>query len=411
MLNPTLRYQVFYTQKDISPINIPRSSLIRDAGDVVFIGKNRQEYGEVFNNNTVHLLEHFACNGTADETPDFSNVINPTLRKPTIGQIWFNKTKSIPYVWNGTKWATFAGKESATAGNSGVIYNGQQIPAPLRPITGLPIPYSECSWSVSPFGVTNNQRISYLECYTDSEAWVTMRYMFQGSLNLIEGYANFTILGIGGSSNTGTPPPTPNIPGLTPTPTMSPSATPPLTPAVTPTVTPTMTKTPRPTKTATPTPTSSSTGTPVPSLSRTVTPTPSPTPTVTPTFTPSVPAQIYVDIFDQNIKVGINAGDSVTVGYSSMPNSLIVVYDNTGMTIPNKYLYNDDPVNYSIRISNVSNAALTGFQEDWLNMGIQRKWEITGGVGTIVTFDVAIMRNSDEHIMETCKVTLQVVQK
>lgn len=95
MSNPSLRYQVYYTTEDKTPIAVPRSSVVNTAGDIVFIGKNRVEYGEVFNENVVHLLENFAVEEDPAKpgNPALTSVIAPMLSRPTIGQVWYNKTK------------------------------------------------------------------------------------------------------------------------------------------------------------------------------------------------------------------------------------------------------------------------------------------------------------------------------
>jgi len=420
MSNYTARYQIFYTDKDKTPISVPRSLIVTDAGDIVFIGKNRKEYGEVFNTNVLHLLEHFACPENSDGTPDLNTVITPTLRNPMPGQLWFNKTKKIPFVWNGTKWVSFANKSTPVMGNNGVLYHGNQLPAPIADPNNLTskIKYEDCAWTVSPFGMTAAPRLSYLECYTDKEANLTMRYMVQGSLDLLEGYANYQIIGIGGSGmfnggSNGVPPSTPNIPGLTPTPTVTRSATPSATAMVTPTVTPTITRTPGMTRSVTPTPTASRTETPVPSVTRTQTPTPSPTPTVTPTVSPSVPPPIWINIFDQKTVKDVSVGTEYSLNYRVTESGIIIIYDNYGMSIPSQWIYNDSPVNYSIRVSNVVGEPLSGFVDDWLNTGVQRTWGVvtTGSTpaGTYTTtFMVEIMRNADQQIMDRCNITLQI---
>ncbi len=413
MANPTLRYQVFYTEADKTPISVPRSSLVTDAGDITFIGKNRQEYGEVFNSNVVHLLEHFASPADSAGNPDFNFVVNPTLRNPNVGQIWYDKTNNVPKSWNGTKWVSFSNKSTAVAGNSGVLGHGNQIPAPINRF-GQAYPYSECSWTVSPFGLTGPNQLSFLSCYTDASAKINMQYMQKGSLVLENGYANFQIISIGGTSGHGVPPSTPNIPGLTPTPTVTPSPTPTTTSAITPSVTPTLTRTPGATRSATPTPTASRTGTPLPSVTRTQTPTPSPTPTITPTVSPSVPPPIWVDIYDQTVLSETTVGTPMTMGYRSTDAGLIIIYNSNGMSIPSQWIRNDDPTNYSIRVSGVDgNLPLSGFTDDWLNAGIIRSWEIATDASTPAgyynsTFFVEIMRNSDEQIMDSCQVILQI---
>lgn len=292
MSNPSLRYLVYYTDQDKTPIVVPRSSVVTNSGDVTYIGKNRIEYGEVFNTNMLHLLEHFACpeDPTKVNSPLLSSLIAPALSKPTVGQIWFNKTNNIPNVWDGTTWIS-ADPNDSVAGNSGVILHGQSIPRPVSPIDGYIYSYEECSWIVSPFGFSEPERITFVACYTNSQGVVTMQYRRQDSPTLFTGYANYQILGIKDTTAHGVPPSTPNIPGLTPTPTVTPSVTPTRTPPATATPTPTITRTPGQTRQPTPTPTVTRTETPLPTATRTATPTPTPTPEPTPTVTPSRVAQ------------------------------------------------------------------------------------------------------------------------
>ncbi len=398
--NPSLRYQVHYTTEDKSPIIVPRSSVVTTSGDIVYIGKNRLEYGEVFNENILHLLEHYAAPEDPNKPgfPLLSGVIAPLLSRPTIGQVWFNKTKESPAVWNGINWISFE-QNDTVAGNSGVIFHGSQLPRPISD-DGYTYNYSECSWVVSPFGFSEPERIIFLSCYTDAQARVTMQYRRAGNPALLNGYATYQIIGIRDTKNHGVPFPTPNVPGLTPTPTVTPTVTPSRTPGVSPTVTPTVTRTPGQTRSATPTPTVTRTETPVPSISRTNTPTPTPTPTITATITPSLPPPIYVDIYDQNI-----SRSTPPVGYSVLNTGIIIVYDGAGMNVPSQWLFNDDPANYSVRATLLSGVTPTGIMSAWLNCATNRTWEIASST---TTFRIEIKRNVDNFIMDTCTVTLTV---
>jgi hypothetical protein len=400
MSNPSLRYQVYYTTEDKTPINIPRSSVVSTAGDIVFIGKNRIEYGEVFNENLLHLLEHFAAeeNPNKPGTPNLDQVMAPLLSKPTLGQIWYNKTTELPHAWNGKSWISFESNDSV-AGNSGVILHGQQIPRPVNPTDGYVYNYNECSWVVSPFGFTEPERVIYLSCFTDSQAIVTMQYRNAGIPALRTGYASYAILGIRDTKNHGVPFPTPNVPGLTPTPTVTPTITPTRTPMASPTITPTRTRTPGQTRSATPTPTVTRTETPAPSITRTNTPTPTPTPTITATVTPSRPLPIYVDIYDQTIT------RSTEIGYSVLNTGFIIVNDADSMNVPSQWLFNDDPANYSVRATLLSGVAPTGIMDAWLNCANNRVWELAAGTST---FRIEIMRNVDNFIMDTCIVAMTV---
>lgn len=397
--NPSLRYQVYYTKEDKTPIIVPRSSVVTTSGDIVYIGKNRLEYGEVFNENVLHLLEHYAAPEDPNKAgfPLLSGVIAPLLSKPTVGQIWYNKTKGSPAVWNGISWIGFE-QNDTVSGNSGVVLHGQQLPRPVS-VDGYTYDYSECSWVVSPFGFSEPERIIFLSCYTDSQARVNMQYRRAGNPALLNGYATYQIIGIRDTKNHGVPFPTPNVPGLTPTPTVTPTVTPSRTPGVSPTVTPTVTRTPGQTRSATPTPTVTRTETPVPSISRTNTPTPTPTPTITATITPSLPPPIYVDIYDQNVS------RSTPVGYSVLNTGIVIVYDQEGMNVPSQWLFNDDPANYSVRATLISGATPTGIMDAWLNCATNRTWELASSTST---FLIEIMRNVDNFIMDTCTVTLTV---
>lgn len=397
--NPSLRYQVYYTKEDKTPIIVPRSSVVTTSGDIVYIGKNRLEYGEVFNENVLHLLEHYAAPEDPNKAgfPLLSGVIAPLLSKPTVGQIWYNKTKGSPAVWNGISWIGFE-QNDTVSGNYGVVLHGQQLPRPVS-VDGYTYDYSECSWVVSPFGFSEPERIIFLSCYTDSQARVNMQYRRAGNPALLNGYATYQIIGIRDTKNHGVPFPTPNVPGLTPTPTVTPTVTPSRTPGVSPTVTPTVTRTPGQTRSATPTPTVTRTETPVPSISRTNTPTPTPTPTITATITPSLPPPIYVDIYDQNVS------RSTPVGYSVLNTGIVIVYDQEGMNVPSQWLFNDDPANYSVRATLISGATPTGIMDAWLNCATNRTWELASSTST---FLIEIMRNVDNFIMDTCTVTLTV---
>jgi hypothetical protein len=57
------------------------------ATDLTLIGKNTSTYGEVFNENFVHLLENFANNNA------------PT--KPIAGQLWFDTNENRLKVYDG----------------------------------------------------------------------------------------------------------------------------------------------------------------------------------------------------------------------------------------------------------------------------------------------------------------------
>lgn len=76
--------------------------------DLRFVGKNYAGYGEVQNENFLHLLENF------------SNTSSPS--KPVSGQIWYDATSTIKRLkfWDGSKWRTTTGAEVSATAPSGL---------------------------------------------------------------------------------------------------------------------------------------------------------------------------------------------------------------------------------------------------------------------------------------------------
>lgn len=76
--------------------------------DLRFVGKNYAGYGEVQNENFLHLLENFA------------NTSSPS--KPVSGQIWFDSTSTTRRLkfWDGFKWRTTTGAEVSSTAPSGL---------------------------------------------------------------------------------------------------------------------------------------------------------------------------------------------------------------------------------------------------------------------------------------------------
>lgn len=291
-------YVIYYTDLDKGTIQIQKSALITDELDIALIGKTRLEYGEIFNENLLHVLEHFACPEEPGNpgNPDLTLAFGNLLENPTTGQIWYNKTQNKPYVYTslGT-WRSLSSLNDV-GGNSGVIAHGQFIPLPIGQ-DGYNFTIAECAWTVSPFNIPSEA--DFIHCFSDPVSRVTMQYRLEGQLGLTDGFANYQIIGIRTNTNLGTidcqseqaPTSTPiGSPTPTPTPTMTVTITPTITPTVT--VTATATITPTPTLTGTPpaslTPTP--TGTPEPTITATLTPTP--TQTATPTITPSLTANV-----------------------------------------------------------------------------------------------------------------------
>ena len=74
--------------------------------DIRFIGRNYAGYGEIQNENFLHLLENF------------SGATSPS--KAVSGQVWFDNATSKLKFYDGTKWRTTGGAEVDTAAPSGL---------------------------------------------------------------------------------------------------------------------------------------------------------------------------------------------------------------------------------------------------------------------------------------------------
>lgn len=196
-------YVVKHTDNRKDNIVIQKSALITDEYDIAFVGKTRLEYGEIFNENVLHILENFSCpQDGANETPDFAVAYGLLLENPTEGQVWYNSTAELPYVYDGTNWLPMAGRDDV-AGNYGVISDGEQIPLPVSS-TGYVFSYDECSWIVSPFHYPSN--IDFMECFTDDSGNVTMKYRVTGEGTLTSGMANYQIIAIRNNDSLGAVP-------------------------------------------------------------------------------------------------------------------------------------------------------------------------------------------------------------
>lgn len=87
-------------------ITVVEDGTIDTTLDIKLIGKNYAGYGEVQNENMVHLLEHFAGG-------------NPPPR-PVSGQIWYDNATARLKMYNGTKWKATGSAEVATSTPSGL---------------------------------------------------------------------------------------------------------------------------------------------------------------------------------------------------------------------------------------------------------------------------------------------------
>lgn len=334
-------YRINYTDTQKTPIFLNSGVLNSSSLDITLIGMNVMEYGVEFDDDILHILENFAAyeNPSDPATPDLTKVIAPVLSHPTQGELWYNKTQSLLFVYTGSAWESLMLRDDVS-GNSGIIVHGAQLPLPSG-ITS----YAQCSWFVSPQYIDANP--DYIECYTDQNAVVYSRYRISQSEVLVESLANYIIIGIQNLDNTHVPFPLPSVPPapsttLTPTPSTSISPTISITPTATPAPGSTRTATPTITPTNTLTPTSSTSITPTISLSATVTPTPTPTPTMTVSVSPFIKsyvlnAQVGPSVNSNNPVGFYNSGD----GDSPTTGNFGSMSPNMGSPVPNApYFYN-----------------------------------------------------------------------
>ena len=87
-------YYIYYTDASTGAIAIPiaKSSLDQTTIDIALVGKTRLEYGGIFNENLLHLLESFASESADRLTPDQTKTYLQLLDNPVVGQFWYNKT-------------------------------------------------------------------------------------------------------------------------------------------------------------------------------------------------------------------------------------------------------------------------------------------------------------------------------
>ena len=79
-------------------------SVDNSATSLTLIGKNYAGYGEILNENLVHLLENFA-------SPNSGATSGPP--NPLAGQLWWDTTNKILRVYSGTSWKISTGATSA----------------------------------------------------------------------------------------------------------------------------------------------------------------------------------------------------------------------------------------------------------------------------------------------------------
>lgn len=242
-------------------INEPTTNVeeksVNQTFSIALFGRQKLEYGELMNENVLHLLENFACppvEGSNPPTPDLAVALENTLQNAVDGQLWYNNGDEQLYLRRSGAWVPLS-SFGEVAANYGTIAHGEQLPLPVYE-TGEISTYDECSWVVGPRDYPEG--IDFMKCYTKTDtAQVSMQYVSPGGSTLIGGIANYMIVAIKGNINQGLNP-NDSPPSLSPTPTpgvtVTPTATFGITPTITPTGTPSVTATPPGTPDVTSTP-------------------------------------------------------------------------------------------------------------------------------------------------------------
>lgn len=414
-------YTVSFTDKNKTDISVAKGEIVTDKADIAFVGKTKKDYGDIFNENVLHLLENFACpeDGANPGNPDLGTAFGALLENPIEGQVWYNTTEQRPYRFDGVNWLGL-GTGCDVAGTYGIVANGEQLPNPVCQQTGYVFPYEECTWVVSPSGYPSE--IDYMRCFTDENANVTMEYRLTGQSTPVSGSANYQIIGIRGNINQGdlgatplppptasvppTPPPTPdNTPSTTPggTPAPTPSQTAAVTPSVTPNPTVPPGQTPNPTPPSTPagTPASTPTRTPTPTPSETAATTPSPTPSPTPsetaqptpTPTPSPTDDPTGDVLGGNFSCQLSSGNAASLTITNdgqtlrvRPGFCNINYDEN--ILVNGFRPGEDGTDYTFTAvlfdgTPGGSGPLSGpTSGNFGTAGTSRLWQVSPGTGT-----------------------------
>src|ERR1700735_1235343 len=74
-------YVINYTDIVKGTITIPKASVITDILDITLLGKSLLNYGEIFDDNVLPILENFACKQV---NPPINNVIEPDLSQVNV---------------------------------------------------------------------------------------------------------------------------------------------------------------------------------------------------------------------------------------------------------------------------------------------------------------------------------------
>lgn len=191
-------YYIYHTDSDTGFIAIPKSALDQTSLDISLVGKTRLEYGQVLNENLLHLLERFASSSTS-ATPEETNTYLLLLQNPVVGQLWYNnanKTMNVCTSVQPINWEPILSSDYV-AGNSGLLSDGEYIPLPISP-DGYEFQESECVWNVSPLSTDLENDVVGINVSADNRLVVCK---FTTSSGEYRGLVNYIIIGIKGTTS------------------------------------------------------------------------------------------------------------------------------------------------------------------------------------------------------------------
>lgn len=196
-------YNINFTDPNKSSIDVDEANINEDYS-IKFPGRIRLEWGKDINENLLRLMENFASPSLdVDESiPDPAYSVD-ILSNPVDGQLWYNTTKNRFYKYSEAVgvWVPLADRGQVYAANWGQIQHGEQLPRPTTP-SGYVFPYTECIWSVSPHNYLDSTL--GMICTTDATtAEVNVQYRSKTQDIIIDGIANYLIIGIRNNDNLG----------------------------------------------------------------------------------------------------------------------------------------------------------------------------------------------------------------
>jgi hypothetical protein len=196
-------YVINQTDSGKDPILVSSKTVDQSSFPIALFGRQKLEYGELMNENILHLLENFACPEDSNNpcNPDIERALDFTLGNPVEGQLWYNSTDKLMYLRGANQWLPLT-LEGEIAANFGSIAHGEQLPLPISS-SGYVYSYDECAWIVGPRYYP--ETISNMVCTTDPiDSTVDHRYTYLSNGLEVTGIVNYMIVAIRDNVNLGT---------------------------------------------------------------------------------------------------------------------------------------------------------------------------------------------------------------